>query len=566
MDTASPIMKSFYWIAVFICISLGNPLSAEPPKLILQITVDQLRGDLPYRFIDRFSEGGFRYFLENGIAYRDAHHTHANTETIVGHATLATGATPSIHGMVANVWYDYEKERLVYNIEDERYPLLSADADVSKKTEIDPTQKKAKVSGRSPANILVSTFSDELSLMTNGQAKVFGVSVKDRGAVAMAGHTGKAYWFSKKSGDFVTSRYYYDQYPEWVARWNNRNHEQEFANQSWDLLYAKQSYLYSEQDDSEWEVDFPGYGRSFPHNYGSGDSKYFNTLLTLSPAGDHLTLEFAKALIENEAIGEDSITDYLSVSFSSTDYVGHFFGPSSLEMEDNLLRLDQTLASLLAFVDERIGLRNTLVVLSGDHGGAETPGYLTQLGIEAHYVKPVEWAKEAAFAALEKRFGIGEELIQSFFQPYLYLNNGLIEDRNLDRNEVETAIAEEISKFKGVRLALTSQQIANGEMPDTWLTRSVLNNHNPKRSGNLYIVFDPHHFINDMDGLEVAVHHGSPWSYDTFVPVIFAGGFLEAKSIYRRIDTVDIAPTLSAFIKTKPPSGATGKILEEVFE
>ena len=552
--------------SLFQNVDAQNKPTAElpPTKLILQITVDQLRGDLPQRFLDRMGEGGFRYLLDRGVVFKDAHHLHANTETIVGHSTLATGAHPAAHGMVGNVWFDHGEGRLVYNIEDARYPLLSADADVDKKTEIDATQKTARSSGRSPANILVSTLSDELALHTAGRAKIFGVSVKDRGAVSMAGHAGKAFWFSKQSGEFVTSRFYYENYPEWVVAWNATRPAERYAGKSWELLHKQDSYLYGDRDDAPWEVDFPGYGRVFPHPFGAGDGKYFTTLLTLSPVGDALTLEFAKALIENESIGEDNVTDYLSVSFSSTDYVGHLFGPSSLEMEDNLLRLDKTLAALLKFVDDRIGLNNTLVVLSADHGGPEAPGYLNQMGIEASYVDPEQWDREAGIAALKQRFGIGEELIQTYFHPYLYLNHDVIRKNGLDMAEVEEAVAIELNRFDGVALAVPSSAIVNGRMPETALTRAILNNHNVRRSGDIFVVFEPHRFINDFDGMVVAVTHGSPWRYDTFVPVIFAGSGLKPQKVFRRVHTVDVATTLAAWVGTKPPSGAAGQVLSEV--
>ncbi len=185
----------------------------RPSRLILQITIDELRGDFPFRYYDRLPEGGFKYLIKSGTVFMDGHHDHANTETVVGHATLATGAYPSVHGMIANVWLDREKDRVVYNIEDDQFELLSKDADVDKKTEIDPTQKKAGTSGRSPSALLVTTFSDELSIHTYGKSKIFGVSVKDRAAVTMAGHAGKAFWFSKASGEFVTSSYYYKNIP-----------------------------------------------------------------------------------------------------------------------------------------------------------------------------------------------------------------------------------------------------------------------------------------------------------------------------------------------------------------
>ena len=538
--------------------------TAAQPKLILQITVDQLRGDLAPRFLDRMGEGGFRYLLEEGVVYNDAHHAHANTETIVGHATLATGAHPAAHGMVGNVWYDHGLERLVYNIEDARYPLLTVGGDVNQETEIDPTQKAAKVSGRSPANLLVSTFSDELSIHTNGRAKIFGVSVKDRGAVSLAGHAGKAFWFSKGTAEFVTSSFYYEQYPDWVVDFNAARPAERYSNTNWELLHDQDSYLYGDDDDAAWETDFPGYGRVFPHPYGSSDGKYFTTLLTLSPAGDEMTLDFAKALVSNESIGEDDVTDYLSVSFSSTDYVGHIFGPSSLEMEDNILRLDRTIAGLLAFIDTEIGLENTLIVLSADHGGPEVPGLLNEKGFEAQYVDPESWDKTAGIDSLKKKFGIGEELINIYFHPYLYLDHDVIRENGLNLSDVQAAVAKELTNFEGVAFAISSSAIESGQLPDNHVSRSIVKNHNPRRSGDIFIVFEPHSFISDFDGLTVAATHGSPWRYDSYVPVIFAGSDLQAQKVYRRIHTVDIASTLAAWMGTKPPSGAAGQVLEEV--
>lgn len=534
------------------------------PRLILQITIDQLRGDLPARYYDRLGEGGFRYLMENGTVYANAHHRHANTETIVGHVTLATGADPAAHGMVANVWLDRTSGHLKYNVEDARYPLLTRGAGVDQSAEIDHTQKVARSDGRSPAAILTSTFSDELALFYDGKSKVFGVSVKDRGAISMAGHTGKAYWFSKKSGEFVTSKFYHDKYPEWVQKWNDGKPTAKYAGQSWELLHDRSTYMFGEADDRPFELALPGFGRTFPHPYGKEGDKYFTTSLTLSPAGDELTLDFAKALIENEKIGADEVPDYLSVSFSCTDYVGHVFGPSSLEGEDNILRLDRTLAELLRFVGEKVGLENTLIVLSADHGAPESPDYLRQMGFEASYVDPDDYDKTTAIAALKKRFGIGEELITTYFQPYLYLNRELISEKGLDPEEVERAVAAEVEKFDGVALAVSSSALKAGNFPDMPLIKSVLRNYNPKRSGDIYVVFEPNRFINDFDGLTAASVHGSPWRYDTFVPIIFVGPGIPAQRISRRVETVDIAPTLSLLIGAKPPSGAVGAALVEV--
>jgi len=558
-------------IVRFACIfaaMVALPLSlaaAEAPeiRLVLQITVDQLRGDLPGKVLDRVGEGGFRYFYEQGTVYTDAHHRHANTETIVGHTTLATGADPAAHGMIGNVWLDRTTGALVYNIEDPTERLLTVGADVDRKTEIDPTQKTAKVEGRSPRAIEVTTFSDELAIHTAGRAKVFGVSIKDRGAVSMAGHAGTAFWFSKAAGEFVTSTYYAEAYPEWVIEWNRKRLPFSYAGTSWELSLEPPGYLFGDADDQPWETDLAGFGRTFPHPFGPVDSPYLTTLLTISPVGDELTLDFAEQLIVQEGLGADAVPDYLSVSFSSTDYVGHVFGPSSLEAEDNLLRLDRTLAALLAHVDQHVGLDHTLVVLSADHGGPDAPGYLQRLGIPSHYFDPESLDREAAVERLKKRFGIGGELITTYYHPYVYLNREEISKHELDAVKVEWAIAEELMKVDGIAYAVPSRALLQGGVLDMPMARSVMANFHPSRSGDIFVVFEPQVFINDFDGLEVAATHGSPWRYDTFVPIIFAGAGIPAQRISRRVHTVDVAPTLAAALGTKPPSGATGMVLVE---
>jgi len=526
---------------------LSSSHAGNKPKLILQITVDQLRGDLPTRYYDRLGEGGFRYLLDNGVVFNNAHHAHANTETIVGHVTLATGAHPSEHGMIGNIWFDRETGKTTYNIEDPDYHLLSEGADIDADTEIDPTQKAASSDGRSPASILTTTFSDELSSLTAGKAKVFGISVKDRGAVSMAGHSGKAFWFSKSTNEFVTSSYYYKKYPQWVVDWNAKKLPEQYSGKAWELMHP-----------------LAGYGRTFPHKFNTSDNKYYSTYLTVSPAGDELTLEFAKAAINAEQIGSDDITDFLGVSFSATDYIGHFFGTSSLESEDNILRLDRTLANLFAFIDEKIGLDNTLIVLSADHGAPEAPGYLKSMGIPTGYVSPDTWDKKPAIDRIKRKFGIKGKLIEGYDHPYIYLSNEVIGNSKIDLLAIEKAIVDELVRFPGVSTAVSSIALARGVVADTFLTRAMTNNYHPKRSGNVYVVFEPGWFINNLDGLSVAVVHGSPWPYDTFVPIIFAGYGIKPLTVSRKVHTVDVASTLANIVGAKPPSGASGEVLLEV--
>ena len=380
----------------------------------------------------------------------------------------------------------------------------------------------------------------------------------------MAGHAGKAFWFSKASGEFVTSSYYYDVYPEWVAEFNTEKHAFAYGGKSWDLLHDRSTYLFGDKDDRPWETDLAGYGRTFPHPFGSADGKYFTTLLTISPAGDQLTLDFAKTLMLNEAVGNDAVPDYLSVSLSSTDYVGHLFGPSSLEAEDHVLRLDRALADFFGFVDEHVGLENTLIVLSADHGSPEVPGYLGELGISAGYVKPDEWDRTKAIAALKRELGVAEELIERYSHPYVYLNKSVIAEHNLDPSVVEVAVAKALIQFEGVSMAVSSTALSQGGLPDSAIYDAVRRNFNPERSGDVYVVFEPNWFINDFDGLVVASTHGSPWRYDSFVPIVFAGSSVPAQHVARRVYTVDVAPTRASYLRTAPPSGAIGVPLREV--
>lgn len=537
----------------------------QRPKLVLQITVDQLRADLLHRYGSHFGEGGFRRLMAAGAVFESAHHPHANTETIVGHTTLATGAVPAVHGMVANLWFDRAAGTQFYNIQDPDYPLTGA-AGIDTQAEIDPTQRAATTDGRSPRVILSSTISDEIALHFGPQAKVFGVSVKDRGAVAMAGHAGEAYWFSKAEGRFVTSTFYRQDYPGWVEDWHAKGLVQNYAGKAWELGGEPADYQFAGRDGQPWETDFPGFGRMFPHRWGAADDKYFTTRLTLSPAGDALTADFAEALIEAEGLGQDGVTDYLSVSFSSTDYVGHLFGPSSLEAEDNLRRLDRTLAGLLDHVDAKIGLENTLVVLSADHGAPEHPGFLATLGIEADTFSFQARSTAPGMTRMKEEFGASWGLIRNFSNPYLYLDHALMGEMGLDTRAVEAALSEELEKLPGIAFAISSTALRAGAVSAGPVTDRVMANFHKDRSGDIYIVFEPHWFVADFDGLTVASAHGSPWSYDTHVPLIFMGPGIRPQRVMRSVGTTDAAPTIAAYLGTKPPSGAMGGPLEEVFD
>lgn len=567
-------MKNICTPILVLCLASGAPASAgDAPRLVLQITVDALRGDIPTRYFDNLGEGGFKYLLETGLHYLDAHHCHANTETVVGHATLATGATPAVHGMIGNIWFDRAQDRVVYNVEDPTAPLLGEGAGVNEDIEIDPTQAAAGTDGRSPRSMLVTTFSDELSAATAGSAKVFGVSIKDRGAITMAGQSGKAFWFSKSADRFVTSSYYYDAYPDWVLAWNDERPTAPYRGTAWELMHPIETYLFGARDNQPWETDVGGFGITFPHPYTTSkggfdplENPYFTTFLTLSPAGDELTARFAKRLIEAEDLGTDSATDYLSVSFSSVDYVNHVFGPSSLEAEDTIYRLDQTLADFFSYLDERIGMEHVLVVLSADHGTTDAPGYLESVGIQTGLVEPDSWDPKEQIERIKDRFDIEGPLLAGYNHPYLNIAPEVLARDDVELATLETDISNALLSFPDVAFAVPSTAIEGNLLPDSEITRLVRNNHNPARSGNIYVIFKPGWFIADFDGLSVTSTHGSPWRGDTHVPIIFAGQNIEPQKVARRVCTTSIASTLSSLLGTARPNGASGEVLQEAFD
>ena len=539
--------------------TLANAQSRQDIRLVLQITVDGLRADLLNRYQASFSKDGFQYLLRQGTVYTNAQYQHANTETIVGHATLATGTFPSQHGMIGNVWFDREAGELAYNIEDADAPLLPTREQSSTGEQVDPAQKLARTQGRSPAVILVPTFGDGLAAYYGGRSKIFAVSGKDRSAVAMAGQTGKAFWFSTDNGDFITSRWYYDAYPEWASSWNGQRKAEEYAGTEWVLSSDKSTYLLAGQDDRPYEADLKGYGRTFPHRFGEAGNKLLNTQLLVSPVGDQLALDFSKVLISNEQLGQDVVPDYLSISFSSVDATNHFFGPSSLENEEVIRQLDRTLADLFKFIDKTVGLEHTLIVLSADHGMADMPEYMTELGYAAGRLVPEEIVAAANQAG--QQLGI-DEVVRFFFRPYLYLNDEKIATAKLDHLEVEQAIANALTDFDGINLAVATSRLS--EQGTNPLLDQVRNNQHATRSGDIYIIQEPYWFLFDEG--PIASMHGSPWRYDTHVPIIFSGPGIDAQTIHRLVHPVDVAPTIAAFLGMTPPAAANGTLLKEALK
>jgi len=525
--------------------------SKEKPKLILQITIDQMRGDFPMRYKERLGEGGFRYLMEHGLHYMNAHFQHADTETPVGHAALFTGTYPANNGMVAGHWYDKDKEKVIYSCEDDRFPIIGSDPATGK--------------GRAPTNLLSSTIGDELIISNNSQSRMFSVSIKDRGAILPGGHTGKAFWFSQQDGSFISSTYYYPDYPQWVKHWNAQKYADQYKDTSWELLHDTSTYLFGEDDDRPFEVDMFGLGTTFPHPV-KGDSKYYYASLMGTPFGDELTANFAKTLMKEEKLGQGKHIDYMAISFSVTDYIGHLYGPSSLEAEDNVLRVDRILADLFKFVDEQVGLDNTLIILSADHGMCEAPEYMQGLGFDVGRLTSETVVKGTLKNALEAKLGIPGDVIRLYEHPYVYLNEDEINKTNYSLAQVEAAVADEIINMPGIIGAMTRTDLMKGSFAPTAVNKTILNNFHLKRSGHVHVIADQFwYFYYEMDTTtDIAAIHCSPWTYDTYVPLFFAGHGVSAQRITKPVTPYDIAATIAAYLEIKPPSGSTGIPLEEV--
>jgi predicted AlkP superfamily pyrophosphatase or phosphodiesterase len=538
--------------------SLPDPSTDNDIRLVLQITVDGLRADLLTRARAQAGTDGFNRLLDNGTWFTNAHYRHANTETIVGHSTLATGAQPSVHGMTGNVWYDAEDRELAYNIEDPESPILPVRNEQQTGDQVDPSQNLARSKGRSPRALLAETFADKLHVYSTGLARTFAVSGKDRGAVPLAGKAGTAYWMSTDSGDFVTSAWYMQDYPEWVAEWNRQRKANGWAGREWALLNDPSSYLMAERDDRPYETDLRGFGRTFPHRYGGSDNKLLYTQVIASPAGDALLADFAKNLIRNEDIGQGPAADFLSVSFSGVDAVNHFFGPASLETEDMVRQLDRILADLLAFVDSNVGLDQTVIVLSADHGAAEMPEYMAEHGYDASRL-----TSDKVTGLLEdisqEEFG-QTGFIRFYYRPYVYLDHENILAAGLDPAQVRETFAQALTRQRGIQLAATRNMLEG--WPDQKLLEQIHNNYHPARAGDICVVQDPYWF--NFDKGPVAAMHGSPWNYDTHVPLLFVGPGITPQVVSRAVQPADVAPTLAALLHMTPPASSQGEVLVEV--
>lgn len=507
------------------------------PKLVVGIVVDQMRYDYIYRFWDKYGTDGFKRLVNEGYFCRNTNYNYVPTYTGPGHASVYTGTTPAVHGIISNNWYVPGSKNEVY---------CATDTSV-RGVGVGPEVAEGK---RSPQRMLTTTVGDQLRLSSNMQSKVIGIALKDRASILPAGHTANAaYWFDEKSNLWISSTFYMNALPQWVSDFNTQKKPQQYLAQDWTTLLPAAQYTQSITDLNGYEGKFPGETTTgFPHK-----SAAISANIKATPWGNDLTKDFALATIKAENLGKGTATDFLAVSFSSTDYVGHMFGPQSMEVEDTYLRLDKDLAELLKFLDTWVGKQNVVVFLTADHGAVENPQYLIDNKIPAGFFNE-KMAVDSLKKMLKKQYG-DTTLLLAYSNQQVFLNHNLIRSKNWNQTEIENRVADLFLGFTGVETTVTATALRNTQFTDK--PRSLVQlGWNATRSGDVCVVYQPGWF---EDGFRTGTTHGAPWSYDTHVPLLWYGWKIKNGSSDEAQNITDIAPTVCQLLNIQFPNGCTGK-------
>ena len=535
-------MKKIFSI-VLITLAI-NSQAQERPKLVVGIVVDQMKMEYLYRFNSDFSENGFKRLMNNGYTFHNMHYNFMPTYTAPGHASIYTGATPSMHGIVSNEWFHRTLKKEVYCTDDESVTTL-----------VPGTEKEGKMS---PKNLQSSTITDELKLSTNFKGKVIGVSIKDRGAILPAGHFADwAFWYCK-TGEFISSSFYGTSMPSWVDDFNSEKRFLPYINNGWNLLKPIQSYSESLPDDNVYEGKLYKKAASFPYNLKEMFDGNDAGVLRVTPFGNSFLADFAMKAIEKEGLGNDTITDFLALSFSSTDYVGHTFGPRSIEIQDTYLRLDQTIAEFLNYLDKTVGKDNYLVFLTADHGGAENVTYLKDKKYQVTNISYKDVDKDLREFS---KATFGADIILKYDNFNVFFNNDLVKTKGLELAKVKQAFKEFLYSKEYVKRVYTEEEILASSGND-FLLNFVANGYDPTQNGELYFVYKPGYIEYSTTGTS----HGSPYTYDTNVPLIFYGWNINKGQSYDKKVITQIAPTLAQLLKITLPNSTESEVLTEIMK
>lgn len=524
-------------------------LPFQRPKLVVGIVVDQMRYDYLTRFWNDYGETGFKRLVREGFNCKNHHFNYAPTSTGPGHASVYTGTTPAVHGIIGNDWYDKETDEEVYVASDDRYESVGTESGAGK---------------MSPHRMLTTTITDQNRLHTQFLGKTVAVAVKDRGAVLPGGHTANAaYWFEGGvAGHWVSSSFYMEELPQWVQDFNASNAVEDYK-RPWETLKPIDAYTESGADQNIYEGRSRGEATtSFPHDLPAyWEQNGHTSSLRATAFGNAITMDFALEALKNEGLGLDEHTDFLTISFSSTDYVGHKFGVNSVEVQDTYLRLDQDLTRLLQRLDAQVGIGNYLVFLTADHGAVHVPSFLKDQKIPAGYLD-FKGMRTKFDAFLKYRYGT-TDIVKTISNYQVFLDRKVVNNLDMDLADVQAEIAMELLGYEGMDKVFTGFQLwQNNYTQSSGVPYLIQKGWHQKRSGDIVFVQRPGFISYSRTGST----HGSPMIYDTHVPLIFYGKGIKKGETAKRTEIPDIAPTLAVLLGTAFPNGATGTPIVQVLE
>lgn len=526
--------------------SSTNQKDLPRPKLVVGIIVDQMRYDYFYRYYEKYGKGGLKRFINEGFMARNNHYHYGLTVTGPGHASVYTGSSPAIHGIVGNDWYDPIAKKAVYCVEDSTVRVVGSTSEGAGKM--------------SPRNLLTTTIPDQLKLATNFRSKTIGISIKNRGAILPAGHSADAaYWFDSRTGHFISSTYYMNELPKWVQDYNDKKFPSQYAQKGWQTLLPIEQYEESSNDDEIWEGKITGEATpTFPHALAGISGNVFG-VVSSTPWGNTMVKDMGIAALKNENLGKGRFTDFLALSFSATDAVGHQYGPNSIESEDVYLRLDKDFEELFSFLDGWVGKDQYTVFLSADHGVMGVPAFWQSKKLPAGVMNESGMNKKVK-EALTAEFGEAN-LVDAADNYQIYLNHNEMRKRGISQEEIHRVIKDALIADPSVADILNLKNLNNEQLTDYQLML-YKNLVNVKRSGDLQIVPRPGWFPGGGTGTT----HGSPYNYDTHVPFSLFGWGIRKGETLRRTYIADIAPTIAALLHTLPPNGSVGNPVVEALK
>ena len=516
--------------------------SVSRPKIIVGIVVDQMRWDYLYRYFDRYTPDGFKRMLREGFSCENTMIPYTPTYTAPGHACIYTGSVPAINGIIGNLWYSRALGRSVYCMEDNSVRTIGSNSNAGK---------------MSPRNLWTNTITDELRLSSNFRSKVIGIAFKDRGSILPAGHSANAaYWFDNSTGGWITSSYYMEDLPAWLKSFNDKKLPDQYLKKDWNTLFPISTYKNSTKDSNAYEGNVAGEDNTFPHIISTITSNKYNTFW-YTPSANTYTFDMARATIEGEELGTRGETDFLAVSISATDYVGHGFGPNSIEVEDMYLRLDRDLADFLKYLDQKIGKGQYLAFLSADHGVAHVPEFLKENKLPGGG-SDVPDIMMHLNNSVDSAFGVKKAVINiSNYQ--IYTDAKAIRDAKGDAGKIKDFIIQQLLTYNEITTAFYVDKITEVAVPEQ-VKNMLINGHSQKLSGDIQFIFKPQWF----EGGDMGTTHGLWNPYDSHIPLVWFGWNVKAGKTFRETYMSDIAPTIAAMLHIQMPNGSIGKVIGEV--